>query len=634
MAVDPNPQIYNAADDAEITAINFGTGDAGSFEDAEAGTEYHIWNDKGAVLGSSKMTSVKITVRDADGLEVENVTTQHWVEIKSTTIEEGSDDGDASGETDDNMADFQPVGKDSYLAIGDIPSDCYRIIFVRVNIPTSAIQAGVTFSIYVTNQEPSSSISKWLTGLFGDGVVDTGNKLEVTDNAGADSKIDIASGYALINDMEVYLSASQTYTISTTDDTYKIYLTRTGVISSTTGTIPDNSIQLATVVIASNVVSTVTDARTFIATGVSELSDLSDVGVTTPTDKNALMADGDSWESRALVEADISDLGSYAASGANSDITSLLNAALYVGRDVDNKIDWATDDHLKIKIGGAETDIVSISTGTGDNDKLVTQGYVDDNIGGYTNLTSFIAQTPWRFFYSDTDGDVTELALGADGTYLKSNGAAAAPTFATPAGGGDVLKVGTPADSQVGVWTGDGTLEGAASLTYDGANLQLTGDIGSTGAKITKGWFTDLTVANDIAGTATGNLVDLIDDTTPTLGGELDAGAHSIGFTQQSTTGDGTTTIDWKLGNKFYFTFGAQSDTFTFTPPTNPGNLLLVLKQDGTGSRLATWPATVMWPAGTAPTLTTTAAGIDICSFYWDGTNYFGVASLAFAVPA
>jgi len=124
------------------------------------------------------------------------------------------------------------------------------------------------------------------------------------------------------------------------------------------------------------------------------------------------------------------------------------------------------------------------------------------------------------------------------------------------------------------------------------------------------------------------------EDTTPELGGELDAGAHSIGFTQQSTTGDGTTTIDWKLGNKFKFTFGAQNETFTFTAPSNPGNLLLMLVQDGTGSRTITWPGTVKWVGGAAPTLTTDASGIDICSFYWDGTNYFGVASLAFAVPA
>jgi len=161
------------------------------------------------------------------------------------------------------MADFQPVGKDGWLSLGDIPSDCYRILLIRLNYPTSALGVATTFSIIVTQQEPSATIAKWFTGLFGDGVVYTGNMCEVTDNAGADSVVDIASGIALINDVETTVAA-QSYTISTTDATYKIYLTRTGVISSTTGDIPANSIQLATVVIALNVVESVTDARTFI----------------------------------------------------------------------------------------------------------------------------------------------------------------------------------------------------------------------------------------------------------------------------------------------------------------------------------------------------------------------------------
>lgn len=72
-------------------------------------------------------------------------------------------------------------------------------------------------------------------------------------------------------------------------------------------------------------------------------------------------------------------------------------------------------------------------------------------------------------------------------------------------GGGDVTKVGTPVDNQIGVWTGDGTIEGTTGLTYNGSNLQLTGDIGSTGTRITKGWFTDLQVTNAIAGSITGN---------------------------------------------------------------------------------------------------------------------------------
>ena len=74
---DPNPQIYSATSTGEITAINYGIGDAGTFEPGSSGTEYRIWNDKGRVLDSSTMTSVKVTVRDADGLEVNNITTQH-----------------------------------------------------------------------------------------------------------------------------------------------------------------------------------------------------------------------------------------------------------------------------------------------------------------------------------------------------------------------------------------------------------------------------------------------------------------------------------------------------------------------------------------------------------------------------
>ena len=49
-------------------------------------------------------------------------------------------------------------------------------------------------------------------------------------------------------------------------------------------------------------------------------------------------------------------------------------------------------------------------------------------------FASFTGQTAWRVFYSNGDGDVTELALGSDGEYLKSNGAAAAPSWATPSG--------------------------------------------------------------------------------------------------------------------------------------------------------------------------------------------------------
>ena len=87
---------------------------------------------------------------------------------------------------------------------------------------------------------------------------------------------------------------------------------------------------------------------------------------------------------------------------------------------------------------------------------------------------------------SATDGNIAVFD-GTSGKLIKDGGAA--PT-------GDVTKVGTPADSQIGVWTGDGTIEGASSLTYDGSNFGLTGDIGITGTRITKGWFAYLQTTN------------------------------------------------------------------------------------------------------------------------------------------
>ena len=48
--------------------------------------------------------------------------------------------------------------------------------------------------------------------------------------------------------------------------------------------------------------------------------------------------------------------------------------------------------------------------------------------------------TAWRVVYLNALGDETELILGASGTFLRSNGAASAPDFATPATGAANIK--------------------------------------------------------------------------------------------------------------------------------------------------------------------------------------------------
>lgn len=265
MAVEPNPSIWNSDDSQEISAINYGLGDAGTYLLLEAGTEYHVWNDKGMVKSSSKMICVRVSARDDNGDEVKNITKQHWPEIKSLTIHEGANGGDASGETDDNMTEFQPVGLNAPLIIGNIPADCYRKIMVRVKMPNSAIEGPVTFQIYVLNQEPSIPIAKHITGLHGNGVVyQAGGAFAVSIGSPA-SNLDIEKGLALIDSLETYYGAAQQYDVSGLDDgTYKLYLTSVGVISATTGNIPSNSIEFNRFKVVSGEATEVIDKRNFI----------------------------------------------------------------------------------------------------------------------------------------------------------------------------------------------------------------------------------------------------------------------------------------------------------------------------------------------------------------------------------
>lgn len=145
---------------------------------------------------------------------------------------------------------------------------------------------------------------------------------------------------------------------------------------------------------------------------------------------------------------------------------------------------WATDITVTNAIAGSIT---------GNAATVTTNANLTGDVTSSGNSTTIAA------------GAVDIAMLSATGTPSSSTYLRGDNTWASIGGGGDVSKVGTPVNNQIGVWTGDGTIEGTSGLTYDGSNLQLTGDIGSTGARITKGWFTDLTVTNAISGSVIGN---------------------------------------------------------------------------------------------------------------------------------
>lgn len=92
----------------------------------------------------------------------------------------------------------------------------------------------------------------------------------------------------------------------------------------------------------------------------------------------------------------------------------------------------------------------------------------------------------------------------------------------------------------------------------------------------------------------------------------VEAGTFTNGYTEELVSASTSTayTIDLANGSVQYLTLTGNC-TYTFPTPAAGKSFTLVQKQDGTGSRTVTWPASVKWPAGTAPTITATASKAD-----------------------
>ena len=86
-------------------------------------------------------------------------------------------------------------------------------------------------------------------------------------------------------------------------------------------------------------------------------------------------------------------------------------------------------------------------------------------------------------------------------------------------------------------------------------------------------------------------------------------------------------TVDWSKGDTQAVTIHGNR-RLVFSNGQKGGKYILVIKQDATGSRLVTWPASVRWPGGSpqAFILTTTANSKDFIGFIYDGEKYDAVS--------
>lgn len=139
---------------------------------------------------------------------------------------------------------------------------------------------------------------------------------------------------------------------------------------------------------------------------------------------------------------------------------------------------------------------------------------------------------------------------------------------------------------------------------------------GTTWASITafSGNASDVAYSNTNSELAATNAQTAID--------ELASGTEYIASANTGTS----YAINYAAARNFLLTLTGNC-TFTFTnPPSTSGGFTLILKQDATGGRTVTWPASVKWPYGAAPTLTGTANSVDAFVFMTPdgGTTWYG----------
>jgi hypothetical protein len=302
------------------------------------------------------------------------------------------------------------------------------------------------------------------------------------------------------------------------------------------------------------------------------------------------------------------------------------------GNDATTKTYVDTADALNLPLAGGTmtgnivmgaNKVTSTATPT-TNDDLTRKAYVDSILGSATSAATSASNA------------ATSETNAANSATAASNSASAASSSASSAAASydsfDDRYLGPKASAPTVDNDGNTLLTGALYWNTTSSNLFVWSGSVWTSAAFTAGSFATLTGTE----TLTNKTISAADNTltgvatltgTQTLTNKtIEAGTFTNGYTEESFTSTPTSTITLDLANGSVqiITLGGNI-TYTFPTPVAGKSFILVHKQDGTGSRTVTWPASVKWPAGTAPTLTSTASRADKFVFTAiDGSSWLG----------
>ena len=86
--------------------------------------------------------------------------------------------------------------------------------------------------------------------------------------------------------------------------------------------------------------------------------------------------------------------------------------------------------------------------------------------------------------------------------------------------------------------------------------------------------------------------------------------------------------VDLSLANNFTLTLAGNRTLAAPTNVTAGQSGVIVVTQDGTGSRTLAYNSIYKFAGGTAPTLTTTASAVDVLAYYVESSTRITVTSL------
>jgi hypothetical protein len=91
-----------------------------------------------------------------------------------------------------------------------------------------------------------------------------------------------------------------------------------------------------------------------------------------------------------------------------------------------------------------------------------------------------------------------------------------------------------------------------------------------------------------------------------------------------------TQTIDLSTSNSHNLNLGSATGTVTLTLSNGiMGTVYIIAIAQGATPRTITWPASVKWQDGT-PVVLSGAYATDLITLYYNGTNYFAIATKNF----